>query len=227
MTNKICHKLINENIKTLCHETPGNENGYKQKQNGSFNNSMSINCSAKCDELCNNINDRLQKIKDIVHLRSAKPNVVLIETLTDIKEYIKEIEKYIQLFNNVIHEENKAYAYVEDITSSLDKQNKNIQKIFHICSKNIVITKNNSELVLQKPQNYSSLSSKFVNNLLSVCKGEGDEHKNTQVSGDDNERTNRVEDDIYNGEQKGDGNLNQIINQNMILNECADKNYIN
>ncbi|CAG9480416.1 conserved Plasmodium protein, unknown function [Plasmodium vivax] len=229
MTDKICHKLINENIKTLCHEPLGSDDGYGKKPHGSFINGVGVNCSAKCDELCNNINDRLQKIKDIVHLRSAKPNAVLIETLTYIKEYIKEIQKYIDLFNNVIYEENKAYAYVEDIMTSLDKQNQNIQKIFHICSKNIVITKNNSELVLQKPQSYSSLSAKFVNNLLSVCKEEGDEQ------GDNAEGENHPEDGAPNGApstarsatQNISQNANQNVRQNVILNECPGEDYIN
>ncbi|ANQ07330.1 Uncharacterized protein PCOAH_00018080 [Plasmodium coatneyi] len=225
MTDKICHKLINENIKTLCHEPLQGDTTYGKRPHGSFNNGVGVNCSAKCDELCNNINDRLQKIKDIVHLRSAKPNAVLIETLTYIKEYIKEIQKYIDLFNNVIYEENKAYSYVEDIITSLDKQNQNIQKIFHICSKNIVITKNNSELVLQKPQSYSSLSAKFVNNLLSVCKEEGDEQ------GDNAEGGNHPEGGAPSAARSSTQNIiqkaNQNVRQNVILNECSGVDYIN
>ncbi|EUD67937.1 hypothetical protein C922_01549 [Plasmodium inui San Antonio 1] len=225
MTEKICHKLINENIKTLCHQPLGSDDSYEKRPHGSFNSGVGVNCSAKCDELCNNINDRLQKIKDIVHLRSAKPNAVLIETLTYIKEYIKEIQKYIDLFNNVIYEENKAYAYVEDIMISLDKQNQNIQKIFHICSKNIVITKNNSELVLQKPQSYSSLSAKFVNNLLSVCKEEGDEQ------GENGEGGNHPEDGALNAAltatRSATQNANQNVRENVILNECPGEDYIN
>ncbi|SBT76308.1 conserved Plasmodium protein, unknown function [Plasmodium ovale] len=213
MIDKLCHKLINENIKTLCHETLGDENNLKKK-NGYFTNSMSMNCSSKCEELCNNINDRLQKIKDIVHLRSTKPNAILIETLIYIKEYIKEIQKYIEMFNNVIYEENKAYAYVEDIFNSLDRQNQNIQKIYHICSKNIVITKNNNELVLQKPQSYSSLSSKFVSNLLSVCK-EGNESKGFGKNEDDcaSSHANRRE--------------RQAENKHMGPSECPNEDYVN
>ncbi|CAA9987382.1 conserved Plasmodium protein, unknown function [Plasmodium knowlesi strain H] len=225
MTDKICHKLINENIKVLCHEPLGSNESYGKRFNGSFNNSVGVNCSAKCDELCNNINDRLQKIKDIVHLRSAKPNAVLIETLTYIKEYIKEIQKYIDLFNNVIYEENKAYAYVEDIITSLDKQNQNIQKIFHICSKNIVITKNNNELVLQKPQSYSSLSAKFVNKLLSMCKEEGDEQGDN--TGGENYPEVGAPNDAPSAVRSATQNLSQSVRQNVTLNECSGQDYIN
>ncbi|VWU50251.1 conserved protein, unknown function [Hepatocystis sp. ex Piliocolobus tephrosceles] len=173
MTEKICHKLINENIKTLCYETLGNANNNETKNENS-NYFMNTNCCTKFEELCNNINDRLQKIKDIVHLRSAKPNAILIETLNYIKIYLNEIEKQIEMFNHIIYEENKMYDYMENIFKSLDMQNENIQKIYYICSKNIVITKNNSELTLPKPQMCPSLSNQFVNNLISVCKEENE-----------------------------------------------------
>ncbi|CRG99322.1 conserved Plasmodium protein, unknown function [Plasmodium relictum] len=204
MADKICHKLINENLKTLCENTLVNKSDY-EKKNENFNN-FNINCSSKCEELCNNINERLQKIKDIVHLRSTRPNVILIDTLKYIKEYIKEIEKYIEVFNNVIYEENRAYSYIEDIYSALNNQNQNVQKIYHICSKNIVITKNNNELVLQKPQSYFSLSSKFVNNLLSICK---------ERNGNTNESNNENQDDI-----KSEDN-------NKTENENKNENYLN
>ncbi|KJP89396.1 hypothetical protein AK88_00839 [Plasmodium fragile] len=224
MTDKICHKLINENIKTLCHEALGSDDSYGKRSHGIFNNGVGVNCSAKCDELCNNINDRLQKIKDIVHLRSAKPNAVLIETLTYIKEYVKEIQKYIDLFNNIIYEESKAYAYVEDILTCLDKQNQNIQKIFHICSKNIVITKNNSELVLQKPQSYSSLSAQFVNNLLSVCKEEGDEQGENHP---EHGAPIGAPSAARSVTQNVSTHTNQNVRQHMTLNECLGDDYIN
>ncbi|CRG96660.1 conserved Plasmodium protein, unknown function [Plasmodium gallinaceum] len=204
MADKICHKLINENLKTLCEHTLPNKNDYEIK-NEKFNN-ININCSSKCEELCNNINERLQKIKDIVHLRSTRPNVILIDTLKYIKEYIKEIEKYIEIFNNVIHEENKAYAYFEDIFNSLNIQNQNVQKIYHICSKNIVITKNNNELILQKPQSYFSLSSKFVNNLLNICK-EQNEKINENNNENQNENKNIIENENEN-KNKNDNYLN-------------------
>ncbi|CAD2106414.1 hypothetical protein YYG_01015 [Plasmodium vinckei petteri] len=177
MTEKICHKFINENIKTLCNETFESEKKY-EKESESPSKNISLNCSSRCEELCTNINSRLQKIKDIVHLRSGKPNVILIETLNYIKEHIKEIEKYIQMLNKVIYEENKAYDYVQNIFNVLDKQNENIQKIYNICSQNIVITKNNNELIFQKPESCSSLSENFINNLLSVCKEENENKNN-------------------------------------------------
>ncbi|KAI4839352.1 hypothetical protein MKS88_001901 [Plasmodium brasilianum] len=224
MTDKICHKLINENIKTLCHMSLRNEDNY-EKKNRSFNNNMNMTCSSKCEELCNNINDRLHKIKDIVHLRSAKPNAVLIETLIYIKEFIKEIEKYIEVFNNVIYEENRAYAYVEDIFHSLDKQNQNIQKIYHICSQNIVITKNNSELVLQKPQSYSSLSAKFIKNLLNVCEGNENENKNKNDSNNESQNESQLEHQIEG--QNELLNESQNENKNISIDECSNENYIN
>ncbi|SOV76215.1 conserved Plasmodium protein, unknown function [Plasmodium sp. gorilla clade G3] len=195
MADQIYHKLINENIKMLCNDILSNEK--KDEKKKEYFNNMNINCSSKCEELCNNINDRLQKIKDIVHLRSTKANGILIETLNYIKEYIKEIEKYIQVFNKLIYEENRAYLYIEEIFNTLENQNQNIQKIYNICSKNIVITKNNNELILKNPKTCSSLSYEFVNNL------------------------------INSGQEKNNNNNNreQIVQQHKVENEGA--NYLN
>ncbi|SOV14005.1 conserved Plasmodium protein, unknown function [Plasmodium gaboni] len=196
MADKIYHKLINDNIKMLCNDILHNEK--KDENKNEYFNNMNINCSSKCEELCNNINDRLQKIKDIVHLRSTKANGILIETLNYIKEYIKEIEKYIQVFNKLIYEENRAYLYMEEIFNTLENQNQNIQKIYNICSKNIVITKNNNELILKNPKSCSSLSYGFVKNLMN--------------SGQDNNNNNN-------------NDKEQIIQQDKVVNE--GKNYLN
>ncbi|SPJ10187.1 conserved Plasmodium protein, unknown function [Plasmodium sp. DRC-Itaito] len=179
MADHIYHKLINENIKMLCNDIQPNEK--KDEKKKEYFNNMNINCSSKCEELCNNINDRLQKIKDIVHLRSTKANSVLIETLNYIKEYIKEIEKYIQVFNKLIYEENRAYLYIEEIFNTLENQNQNIQKIYNICSKNIVITKNNNELILKNPKTCSSLSYEFCNNFMNSGQEKNNNNSKEQI----------------------------------------------
>ncbi|KNG77216.1 hypothetical protein PFMG_03383 [Plasmodium falciparum IGH-CR14] len=200
MADQIYHKLINENIKMLCNDLLPNEK--KDEKKKEYYNNMNINCSSKCEELCNNINDRLQKIKDIVHLRSTKANGILIETLNYIKEYIKEIEKYIQIFNKLIYEENRAYLFIEEIFNTLENQNQNIQKIYNICSKNIVITKNNNELILKNPKACSSLSYEFVNNLMNS----GQQKNNNNNNNNNNKKEQIVQQ--HNIENQGANYLN-------------------
>lgn len=168
MAEQICHKLLNENLKCFC-----NYDYDSLKEKDVFEEPKELfdatnGCSAKCEEMCNNIQERLRRIRDLIHLRSSTPNVILVETLIAIKQYVKEIKKYISMFNTVLSEEKNAANILEQIVDFINLQNHNVEELFHIFDKNIVVTKNNTQITLKEPQRHCAFSESLVNHLLAV-----------------------------------------------------------
>lgn len=174
MAEKLCHKLLNENLKIFCQEDLTNEKDFINESKNAFD--ATDGCSAKCEELCNGIQERLEKIRDLIHLRSSTPNVILVDTLILIKQHVKEVKKYVEAFNNVIYEEKTAADILENIVDYVNLQNNNIEEMFQMFNQKIVITKNNTQITLKEPKGHGAFSEDFVNHLLKSQK-EGNQQR--------------------------------------------------
>lgn len=214
MVKEIYCPLVNQYVKGLCSGNTGKdahefdfelglEEEYEQ-------DNIKNQCVKKCDEMCDNMLQRLQKIKDIVHLRSSKPNVILIDTLTYVKQNLDEVKKNLDAINAILYREKKVYEIMEDIFQSLDNQHENVQKIYNICNENIVITKNNTELVIEKPEKHNSFSLSFVNDLL---------YKRKNQNNVKNETPNKMQNENNNTNNSSNGNnSNESSNENTVKN---------
>lgn len=172
MAERICHKLLNENLKCFCDDDSLKEKEIFEEPKELFD--ATNGCFVKCEELCNHIQNRLRRIRDLIHLRSSTPNVILVETLMLIKQYVKEIKKYISMFNAVLCEEKNAANMLEHIVDYINLQNQNVEEMFHMFNKNIVVTKNDAQITLKEPKRHCAFSENFVNHLLAV---QGDKSK--------------------------------------------------
>lgn len=166
MAEKICHKLLNENLKCFCDNDTLKEEDFFEEPKELFD--VTNGCSVKCQELCNNIQERLRRIRDLIHLRSSTPNVILVETFIVMKQYVKEIKKYISMFNTVLYEEKNAANMLEHLVDFINLQNQNVEEMFHMFDKNIVVTKNDTQITLKEPKRHYAFSENFVNHLLAA-----------------------------------------------------------